>query len=32
MHNELSAKYSNIASIPARRQAFVDDILGFYNV
>ncbi len=31
MHNVLSTKYSNITSIPARRQAFVDDILGFYN-
>jgi hypothetical protein len=32
MHNELSAKYSSIQNIPARRQAFVDDILGFYNI
>jgi hypothetical protein len=32
MHNELSAKYSNIQSIPNRRKAFVDDILGFYNI
>lgn len=31
MYQELNAKYSSIVSIPERRQAFVDDILGFYN-
>jgi hypothetical protein len=31
MYQELNAKYSSIASIPERRQVFVDDILGFYN-
>lgn len=29
--NALSYKYSNIASIPERRKAFVTDIFSFYN-